>query len=124
MNREPVLKYAVCLSALLYISSASAELPPAEKEAIDHLLKFVSQTSCKINRNGSFHDGPEAVAHIRKKYDYFKDKILTAEEFIDYSATKSTMSGTYYLVQCGQEEPKKTREWLLEELGEYRAGSK
>ncbi|OOZ39270.1 hypothetical protein BOW52_07475 [Solemya elarraichensis gill symbiont] len=118
---EQVLKKAVNFSALIIVSSASAGLQPAEQEAIDHLLNFVSQTDCKINRNGSYHDGPEAVAHIQKKYDYFKDKIGSAEEFIDYSATKSAMSGKYYLVQCGQEEPGTTREWLLDELGNYRS---
>ncbi|WP_455202754.1 DUF5329 family protein, partial [Kaarinaea lacus] len=65
----------------------------ANKEAeIQHLLNFVENSQCTFIRNGSTHNGPDARAHIMKKYNYFKSRIDSAEEFIEYSATKSTMS--------------------------------
>ena len=73
----------------------------ANKEAeIQHLLNFVENSQCMFIRNGSEHSGPDAKAHILKKYDYYKSRIDNAEEFIEYSATKSTMSGTKYKVRC------------------------
>ena len=54
------------------------------------------------------------------KYDYFRDDIKSTEEFIEYSASKSTMSGEYYTVTCPGFETIKTQDWLLAELKKYR----
>ena len=73
-----------------------------------------------INRNGDEHNGNDAIEHIQKKYDYYKDDINTAEQFVEYSATKSTMSGSFYKVKCADAQPIKTQVWLLDELKKYR----
>lgn len=106
---------------VLFAGAAQAALPPAQKAEIDHLLKFVRHTACKIERNGKAHDGAAAASHIRKKFDYFSDDIHSTEQFIELSATRSTVSGRYYMVQCGDGERLRTRDWLLQELGNYRA---
>ena len=115
------MKYLIgCLLVFLLTASAHADVPAAQQAEVAHLLGFVQTSACLINRNGSSHTGEEAAAHIRKKYDYFRNKIKTTEQFIEYSATKSTMSGTYYTVLCNGQEPVKTKDWLLEELKTYR----
>jgi len=106
---------------LFFASIANADIPPATQHEVQHLINFVSKSSCQIFRNGSAHDGPEAIKHIQKKYNYYRDDIRTTEQFIEYSATKSTMSGKYYTVNCRDQSPVKTRDWLLQELKEYRA---
>ncbi|TPW18572.1 MAG: hypothetical protein FD130_156 [Halothiobacillaceae bacterium] len=88
---------------------------------IDHLLLFVAETTCQYERNGTVHTGREAVAHIKQKYDHFKKEIDSAEKFIELSATKSTMSGKYYQVQCDSHPKVTSQEWLLQELKKYRA---
>ena len=50
-----------------------------------------------------------------KKYDYYKNRITSTEDFILYSATKSTMSGEPYRVICNGKSMH-TAEWLKEEL--------
>ena len=105
---------------LLLVSVVNADVPVEYQDEVEHLINFVKNTSCQINRNGEYHIGAKAIAHIQKKYRYFKDDISTTEQFIDYSATKSTMSGKYYMVKCGGQEPEKTRDWLLKELKKYR----
>jgi len=97
-----------------------ADVPPEQQPEVAHLLSFVRSSPCTINRNGTTHQGEEAAAHIRKKYDYYRDKITTTEQFIEYSASKSTMSGKYYTVHCDGQEPIRTQDWLLQELEEYR----
>ena len=113
-------KYSLAI-VLLVSSIANADVPPETQHEVQHLMNFVSNSPCQIVRNGSAHDGPEAIKHIQKKYKYFKDDIRTTEQFIEYSATKSTMSGKYYLVNCRNQSQVKTRDWLLQELKEYRA---
>lgn len=96
----------------------------ATQDEIRHLLKFIESTSCQYERNGSFHNGSEAVAHIKKKYQYFADDIKTAEDFINYSASKSTFSGKYYTIHCPEQKPIKSQTWLLNELTRYRQSLK
>jgi hypothetical protein len=105
---------------ILLSSSANADVSPEQKLETSHLLNFVKDTPCKIIRNGEAYDGNSAVTHIQKKYDYFKDDIETTEQFIELSASKSTLSGKYYTVVCGAAQPLRTKDWLLEELGNYR----
>ena len=114
------MKPIVAILIIAYSCSASADVTKTQKPEVAHLLNFVKTSSCEINRNGTYHKGSEAVSHIEKKYDYFRDKINTTEEFIEYSATKSAISGKYYSVRCGNGEVIKTKEWLLNELKIYR----
>ena len=100
-----------------------ADVPSEQKAEVDYLLEYVSKSGCEMNRNGSRHKGDEAVSHIQKKYDYFRDDIKSTEDFIEYSATQSTMSGKFYMVECEGQEPIRTKDWLLDALLKYREGS-
>ena len=106
---------------LLFASLVNADVPPETRHEVDHLIKFVNNTPCQIDRNWTKHSGPEALAHIQQKYDYFRDDIKTTEQFIEYSASKSTMTGRDYLLKCKGRSTIKTRDWLLQELQKYRA---
>jgi len=44
----------------------------------------------------------EAVAHIQRKYDYYRDNINSAENFIRLSASKSTVTRRAYTIECGE----------------------
>jgi hypothetical protein len=114
------MKNILAIAFVLFSSSIIADALPRQKLVIDHLLNFVKHSTCKINRNGKIHDGSAAASHIKKKYDYFKDDIETTEQFIELSATKSTLSGKYYMVQCGDGKQIRTKGWLLKELRSYR----
>ena len=109
---------------LMLTGTVQADVPPEQRTEVEHLLQFVQNSSCKVDRNGSIHYGREAVSHIKKKYDYFRNKIKNTEDFIKYSATKSTMSGKYYTVLCDGQRPVRTRDWLLGELESYRISSR
>ncbi|MCI5123173.1 MAG: hypothetical protein D3925_01525 [Candidatus Electrothrix sp. AR5] len=102
---------------------AQADVSPKQQPEVAHLLQFVKNSPCKVNRNGSFHHGQDAATHILKKYDYFRKKIKTTEQFIEYSASKSTMSRKDYTVRCNGAEEIRTRDWLLRELETYRSNT-
>lgn len=92
-----------------------------EEKAIDHLLVYIGKSSCDFIRGGKVHDAGVARAHIQKKYDYFKNKIETAEDFIKLAASKSALSGKSYQVRCpGQNKNINSAIWLQEELANYR----
>ncbi|MBL1259041.1 MAG: DUF5329 family protein [Thiotrichaceae bacterium] len=110
-------------SALLlagHVTTTSADVPSAQRHEVEHLLNFIANTTCIITRNGSLHNGPEALSHIKRKYAYYREAITSTEEFIERSASKSTLSGEAYTVRCADRAVIATREWLLYELGEYR----
>jgi hypothetical protein len=98
-----------------------ADVPADKIKEIDHLLNFIKSSNCIINRNGSDYPAEKGVNHIKNKYDYFRDDIRNAEDFIKYSATKSTMSGKFYTVKCPDAVTIKTQEWLLSEIQRYRS---
>ena len=98
-----------------------AAVPATEmQDEISHLLQFVESTTCQYERNGDLHTGTEAVEHIRRKFEHFRDRIDSAEKFIELAATKSTISGRYYVVHCAGQPEVTSRDWLLRELKRYR----
>ncbi|GAA3928466.1 DUF5329 domain-containing protein [Litoribacillus peritrichatus] len=117
------LKLIPWASLFLAFSVQSAPISATTEQEIAHLLLFVTSTPCQYERNGTLHNGVEAVAHIQKKYDYFKDDIESAEDFIEYSATESKMSGRKYQVHCDGAATQLSSEWLLTELRRYRQTS-
>jgi len=123
MKKVLILKYLFVSSVMLF-NIALADVPPEQVREVSHLLDFVRNSQCIINRNGTDYPAEKGVAHIEKKYDYFRDDINSTEDFIEYSATKSTMSGDYYTVTCPGKQTIKTQDWLLEELQQFRSKQK
>lgn len=112
-------------AALVFLSAAplGADVPPEQKPEVEHLIGFLQTSDCSMIRNGRAHDGAEAARHVRRKYKHFRDDISSTEEFIELSATKSTMSSKPYEVHCPGEPPRQSADWLLDELEAYRAGN-
>ena len=86
---------------------------------IDYLLAFIEGSDCTFIRNGKSHENKEAGAHIRRKYGHIKNRVKTTEDFIQYAATKSSMSGQPYQVICNGEKMA-TADWLTRELDRFR----
>jgi hypothetical protein len=108
------------LVIVLFSGSVTAGVSPATQLEIDYLLNFIRNSSCIIDRNGKAYAAVKAISHIERKYAYFEDEIETTEDFIELSASKSTMSGKYYMVRCDDGEQIRTREWLMQELKSLR----
>jgi len=110
------------LMLCIFICVISAPVFGSDMQSeINHLLAFLENSECQFERNGKLHTGKDTVDHVKKKYNYFKSKIDSAEKFIEYSATKSTLSGKYYMVLCKDSPKVKTQDWLLQELKNYRS---
>ena len=92
----------------------------ADSAEIEQLIAFVAQTQCEYERNGTRHTGAEAVTHIKKKYDYYREDIETTEDFIRLAAKQSALSGKEYRVHCPNEQSISSETWLLNELTRIR----
>ncbi|MBT8120028.1 MAG: DUF5329 domain-containing protein [Gammaproteobacteria bacterium] len=122
---KDLIKLKTLFLAILLINNiAVADVPANQVIEVSHLLAFVKESGCIINRNGTDHPAVKGISHIEKKYDYFRDDIQSTEEFIEYSATKSTMSGDYYMVSCPGKETIRTQDWLMAELKRFRTEQK
>lgn len=80
---------------------------------INWLIEKVRISGYIFIRNGEEYSSEEAAKHIRKKYEYYKDKIRTVQDFIDYAASGSAVSGKTYLLKDRQGNTIKTRDWLM-----------
>jgi FPC/CPF motif-containing protein YcgG len=106
---------------MLYAAVAVADnTPQTEPEAaIEFLLARVVSSDLQFVRNGKVHAPPEAVRHMRRKYEYYKNRIKTAEDFIALAATKSMISGKQYTIRSNAGE-ELAADWLNSALAEYR----
>ena len=103
------------------LSHAAVAAPgPSAKDEIDHLLSYVAASSCTFVRNGSEYPADRAREHLVDKYRFAGSRIATAEQFIDYLATKSSLSGRPYHVRCGTQDAL-SGPWLTAELKRYRS---
>ena len=108
-------------TAILLPAAHAQPLPQAAVE-IDYLLGLVGSSGCEFNRNGTWYDSKRAQEHLRFKYEYLAThaRVLTAEEFIERAATKSSLSGQPYRLRCGGGKIVTSEAWLRAALARYR----
>ncbi len=120
MPRNRMLR-SLLVSLLFIGASAHAAVDAKAQKEITQLLDFVEHSDCQFIRNGSEYPAAEARAHLQKKLDYLanKDMVGSAEDFIERAATKSSMSGQRYQVDCpaGKQD---AGAWLSDELKRLR----
>ncbi len=108
--------------ALSYGPFAHAAPPVIAQSEIKYLLGFIERSGCVFYRNGSWYDATQAQAHLRSKYDALAamGRIVTAEDFIEQAATKSSLSGEAYAIRCNSGPAVTTDQWLRDALTRYR----
>ena len=111
--------FYVALLFLVMTAALPAESEEIVSHEIVHLLQYIESSDCIFIRNGEEYSAAEARAHIQKKYDHFKYRVKTTEDFIKYAGTKSSMSGKPYMVRCNGQEIRNT-DWLSTELQKLR----
>ena len=116
---------ALCALATVCTPAPAAQAPQSVHAEIGALFKRMQAAKCQFNRNSSWYYATEAQEHLTKKLVYFEDRgaIRTTEDFITVAATKTSLSGKQYLVQCTGMGPQESNLWLQEQLKELRAGS-
>lgn len=104
------------ISCLPLAARADMDQTPHE---IQHLMDYIARSQCRFIRNGKTYDAEAAQAHIQRKYDHVRRRVRTTEDFIDLAASRSSVSGEPYRVQCGAR-TLLCAEWLRAELEHLR----
>jgi hypothetical protein len=129
MNRRTCLR-SLLLAAAFVASDASTQLAaaapaPGEAAVIDRLIGRVAAMNGMIFiRNGSEAPADAAARHLRDKYQYFREEIVSAEDFIRLCGTRSEMTREPYRVRFPNGRERPASELLLEELRALRRQSK
>lgn len=107
--------------AILIVTFASQTFAAESLEqTVNFLIDHVAKSNGTFIRNGASHTPAEAVAHIKAKYEHFKNQIKTPEDFIRLSASKSLLTGKPYLVRTPDGKEMRLDVWLTEALKQYR----
>jgi hypothetical protein len=112
----------VLLAFLLFSTVAYTKESKGENEntqqVIEFLIDTIAQSHLTFIRNGENHTCGDAAKHIREKYDYYRCKIKSPEDFICLCASKSMLSGKPYLVETDQGRIP-VEKWLSGRLAEH-----
>jgi hypothetical protein len=113
-------------------AAASAARPAAvhapapalsEAQKIDALIGSVEHLSGAVFiRNGTEYDGHKAAAHLRRKLGAAGKRVGTAEQFIDYLATGSSMTGKPYKIRFADGRTVESATYFRAELRRLEAG--
>lgn len=117
------MRRLVPLVLLVVTGLAAAAPPPAAQREIAGLFAALDRSGCRFQRNGRWHDAAQAHAHLQRKYDYLlrRDAIDSAERFIDLAASRSSMTGRAYAVQCPGQPAVDSATWFRRALAKVRA---
>ena len=116
------LRVPVLMAALLAAGGVQAAPNETARREIAGLIGALDGSTCRFQRNGSWHDATAARAHLQRKYDYLlkKDKVDTAEQFIARAASQSSMSGTAYRIACPGQPEQTAAVWFAARLAALR----
>jgi hypothetical protein len=100
------------LSGLATMTAMAADMD----DEIEYLLETVAESPCIFSRNGKTYSAEEAASHLSMKYRRGRRYLAHTEQFIDRIASKSSLSGWPYHIQCPGMERRTTGEWLTRQL--------
>lgn len=98
MNFPRLRRFAFVLILAWFLPAAAwAQSDPAASREVDALIADIAGLKgASFIRNGSEYDAAKAADHLRLKRSRAGDRLKTAEDFIRYCATASSMSGRKY----------------------------
>ena len=116
------------IAALLLVAaadwSAADDVAPTERARIEYLLEAVgSMHDAKFIRNGKAYDSAAAVSHLRTKLRAAGPRVRTAEDFIRYCASQSSITGIAYEIRFADGHVVASADFLREKLLEFDADS-
>lgn len=118
------MKLAALIFACVMIAlmPARAHAAPDAKEtlAITHLIQYVRESGLQFIRNSKSYSADDAADHMSKKLDYARDRLASAEDFIDYVASRSSITNLPYYVVTKDGKKQELGPWLYAELDKFR----
>lgn len=105
------------------IAANAGDRAPAETARIEHLLAIVASLhDAQFIRNGKSYDSAAAVQHLRLKLRAAGSRVKTAEDFIRYCASASSVSGRPYEIRFFDGRLVRSADFLQQRLLEFDEG--
>lgn len=95
-------------------SRPGAELDEGQK--IQLLISAVERSGGRFYRNGSWHPAAAAAEHMRLKLSRAGGRVETAQDFIRYIATRSSITGETYRIRLPDGREFNSADWLNMQL--------
>ncbi|MCK4871788.1 MAG: DUF5329 family protein [Phycisphaerales bacterium] len=100
----------------------ATEVVRTETDKIEELIRSIAKLQGAVFIRNDVEYGPaEAAEHLRMKWHVGADKIESAEAFIDYIASHSSVTGGSYLIRMQSGEVVQSSEYLHEQLARMEA---
>lgn len=94
------MRVVLILLAWLWLAPVQAATPPREAARIEALIASLDELGdARFLRNGKAHSASEAASHLRLKWKNAGKRVRTAEDFIRYLATGSSITGRPYRIR-------------------------
>jgi hypothetical protein len=94
----PILLISKLLAPAIVLAALAGL--PSEAEKIEALIQSVAHLSnAKFVRNGTEYDATAAANHLRTKLENAGSRVKTAEDFIRYCGSTSSISGKPYEIR-------------------------
>ena len=109
--------------ALLFIGANLAhasDLAPLENRKIEFLIDAIETLGdAKFVRNGTEYDAKTAAHHLRLKLKNAGSRVKSADDFIKYCASVSSMTGIPYQIRYSDGRVVTSEAFLRQKLSEY-----
>jgi hypothetical protein len=110
------------LVAAVAAGTAQASAPAVEARRIERLIEAVAQLQeAKFVRNGVEHDAAAAANHLRLKWREAGRRVTTAEDFIRFCGSRSSVSGEPYRIRFRDGTVTTSEAFLRDKLKELEA---
>lgn len=104
------------------LAQQAVDLSTVEQQKIGWLIESVAALhDARFIRNGQAYDATRAADHLRLKLRFAGDRVKTAEDFINYCATRSSMSGRRYSIRFADGRTVDAAMFLRQPLAAYPA---
>ena len=100
---------------------AHATPSASEQKIIERLIQRIARKGTMLFiRNDKEYDAADAAKHLQAKFDHFKERIVTAEDFIELCATRSEVTGQPYKVKLAGGTMRNAGDFMNDELRQVR----
>jgi hypothetical protein len=91
-----------------------------QQQRIDYLIQSLSSLNGAVFvRNGNEYVAPAARDHLQRKLNFAGERVKTAEEFIKYCATESSITHQPYKIRFADGTLTETASYFREKLKEF-----
>jgi len=125
-RRSPirVSKFVLALLLLFAVPAFAGEDSDVESQKVRYLIASIETLqNAQFIRNGKAYDEKQAADHLRLKLRRAGDRCQTADDFIRYCASASSMSAKPYQIRFANGEQVLTEKFLREKLAEFKPGA-